>query len=675
MHDPRKDLTWREIEPERYEVFDGPAHDVEITRRELWKVLGAGVLLVFTDRLKGAPSGELLSTRLHLGEDGIVTLMTGKVEIGQGARTELTQVVAEELRIDSAKVHVVMGDTDLVPDDGGTWASLTTPQTVPVVRRAAAAARELLPQLDAGEQLSGVVPKDVALTDPEDWRICGTSLPKVGARAIVTGEYRYSCDLDNPEMMTGRVKRAPFHRAVLASFDASEATKLPGVQVVHDGNFLGVVAPDRSTAEAALNRLEAKWKVEPLLTADKLGEHFKSTAQEPVFRKGAAYPALLEAGSIAEGMEEADEKLESVYSLRYIAHVPMEPRSALAEWKDDSLTVRTGTQVPFGARRELAEAFHISEDKVRVISSDSGGGFGGKHKGECPLEAARLAKAAGKPVMLEWTREEEFTCAYARPAGLLEVRSGFLLDGRITAWDFHNYNSGAAGIRPPYDLPNVYCGFHRADSPVRQGSYRSLAAVANTFAREMHVEEIADRLGMDPVELRIRNLKEQRTREVLKIGADRFGWRTQKAGDGRGFGVACTLEKNGHLALFVEIETDGRNVRVRRMVMAADFGAVVNPDNLRNQITGAMIQGLGGALFEELEFDLERITNPSLLTYRVPRFSDVPEIDIALTDRRDVASAGAGEAPIAVVAPAIGAALHNATGEWHRSLPMTRTGD
>jgi len=254
------------------------------------------------------------------------------------------------------------------------------------------------------------------------------------------------------------------------------------------------------------------------------------------------------------------------------------------------------------------------------------------------------------------------------------VRSGFTREGRITAWDFHNYNSGAAGIRPPYDLPNFYCGFHRADSPLRQGSYRSLAAVANTFAREMHAGEIAERLGMDPVELRLKNLKDRRLREALERAAERFGWKGSKGGGGRGSGVACTIEKKGRLALCVELEQDSGGVRVKRMVMAADFGAVINPDNLRNQLTGAMIQGLGGALFEELEYDEERITNPSLMAYRLPRFSDIPEIDVVLIDRRDVPAAGAGEAPITLPAPAIGAALHNATGEWRRSLPLARGG-
>lgn len=671
MADPRPNLAWEDIEPERYEIFTGPAYDFDLSRRELWKVLGAGVLFVFTEPGPAdAASGEALSTRLHVGENGAITLMTGKVEVGQGSRTELTQVVAEELGIDPGRVRLIMGDTKLVPDDGGTWGSLTTPQTVPVVRRAAAAARKLFPSLKPGEQLPGTVPSDVAATDPAEWKVCGTSLPPVKGEEIVTGRHRYSGDLKAPEMLYGKVVRPDGHHAELVSYDASDAEKMPGVRVVRDGNFLGVVAPDRQAGEAAAARVRAVWKTAPLVPAAELNEHFKHTAREPEGRPGSRYSSLIEEGAIEAGMKQADHRLEGSYSLRYIAHVPLEPRSALAEWHGDSLTVHSGTQVPFGVRRELAEAFHIPEGRVRVIVPDTGAGFGGKHRGECQLEAARLSRAAGRPVLLSWSREEEFTWSYARPAGLVEVRSGARKDGKVLAWEFHNYNSGAAGLPPPYDFANVYCGFHPADSPLRQGSYRSLAAVANTFARETHVEEIAEQLKIDPLDMRLRNLADSRLRTVAERAAERFGWGKQKGGNGRGFGLACNLEKGGYVALCVELESDGRSARLERMVVAMECGAIVNPDNLRNQITGAVIQGIGGALFEELRYDKKNVVNARLSAYRVPRFSDVPRIEVVLVDRRDLPSAGAGESPITVVAPAIGAALHQAIGRRFRSLPM-----
>jgi isoquinoline 1-oxidoreductase len=318
-------------------------------------------------------------------------------------------------------------------------------------------------------------------------------------------------------------------------------------------------------------------------------------------------------------------------------------------------------------RQQLATALGLPEERVRVIVKEVGAGFGGKHGAEVMIEAARLAKAAGKPVRVAWTREEEFVVSYCRPAGIIEVRSGLSAEGKIAAWDFHNYNSGPASLAVPYAIPNYWCGFHRAQSPLRQGAYRSLAAVANTFAREMHVEELASLAGQDPAEFRLKNLENPRMREVIERAAERFGW-----GKSRGAaGMACNLEKDGHLALFVEIEA-AQEVRVRRMVVAFDCGAVLNPDNLRNQVTGALIMGLGGALFEELRYDRTKVLNNRLSAYRVPRFSDVPRIEVILVDRREVTPAGAGESPITVVAPAIGAALHKATGEWRRALPLNK---
>jgi CO/xanthine dehydrogenase Mo-binding subunit len=670
MRDPRKDLDWLELEPERYEILEGPAYDFEVSRRDLWKLLGAGVLLVFTELLDAAPEAAPLSTRLHVSAAGTVTLLTGKVEIGQGSRTELTQVVAEEMKVDPARVRVIMGDTALVPDDGGTWASLTTPQTVPIVRRAAAAAAKLLPDLKPGQALPGTVPDDVEAVEPKDWTICGTSMPAVNGRNIVTGAHKYSADLQAGGMLHGKVKRAGAHKAKLEEVSTKESDLGSRVRLIRDGNLVGVIAPTRAEAEKAVDRVEARWSTEPLVEIGDLAEHFRATAKEPVYRKGARYPALVVEGDAAGALEKAEQTHESSYFVRYIAHVPLEPRSALAEFTGDGILIRTGTQVPFGARRELAKAFGVPEDKVRVITSDSGGGFGGKHKGEAQVEAARLAKAASMPVKLEWSREEEFTRAYARPAGVLDVKSGFGAGGRVTAWEFHNYNSGASGIVPPYAFPHVWCGFHRADSPLKQGSYRSLAATANNFAREMHMSEVAASLGIDQVEFRLKNLKHTRTKEALSRGAERFGWGKDASGGGKGFGVASNLEKDGHLALFVELEADERQVKLNRIVVVADFGAAINPDNLRNQITGGVIQGIGGALFEELRYDRQRILNPSLSSYRVPRFSDIPEIEVLLIDRRDVPAAGAGEAPLTMIAPAIGCAIHAATGTWRRELPM-----
>lgn len=622
-----------------------------ISRRELAGL--AGLLIPVEVEAEGQ---RLLAGRLHVAPSGGVTLYTGKVEIGQGCRTLLTACVAEEMRIPPGRVTVVMADTDLVPDDGGTYGSLTTPLTVPAVRKAAAAAREALGQGNA------------ELTRPADWKVLGTSLANVNGRAIVTGALRFSSDVRLPGMLAGKAVRPEAYHAELVSFDAAEAQRLAGVQVVREGGFLGVVAPDEMTAAKAAALVRAEWRTKPLIEMPALLEHFRKTSVPPVANLKTRYPPLLEGGSVEKGLMQSARRHQAAYTLPYIAHVPIEPRAAVAEWNAKGLTVHCGTQVPFGVRKQLAGALGIPESQVRVITCDTGTGFGGKHSAEVMLEAARLAKAAGKPVRVAWSREEEFVCSYCRPAGVIDVRSGISAEGAILAWDFHNYNSGPASLPFSYSIPNYCCAFHRSDSPLRQGAYRSLAAAANAFARESHIDELAALAGQDPVEFRLRNLQDPRMREVLQRAAERFGWGKSR----QAAGVAINLEKDGYNALMVELEVAARKVRLLRMTMAFDCGAVLNPDNLRNQITGALIMGMGGALFEELLYDRTRVRNNRLSQYRVPRFSDVPPIEVILVDRREVTPAGAGESPITVVAPAIAAALFRATGKRIRALPLER---
>jgi nicotinate dehydrogenase subunit B len=338
--------------------------------------------------------------------------------------------------------------------------------------------------------------------------------------------------------------------------------------------------------------------------------------------------------------------------------------------------VWTGTQRPFGVRRELAEAFRLPEEKVRVIVPDTGSGYGGKHSGETAIEAARLARAAERPVKLVWTREEEFTWAYFRPAGVIEVSSGADAEGRLTAWEFHNWNSGASAIRTPYEVANQKIQFHPARSPLRQGSYRGLAATANHFAREVHMDELARAAKLDPVELRRRNLRDARVRAVLDAAAERFGWGRPKAAPNRGHGVAAGTEKGSYVAACAEVAVDRVTgaVRVLRLVAAFECGAIVNPDHLRSQVEGSLVQGLGGALFEEVQFEKNEVRSDRFSRYRVPRFSDVPALHVVLLERKDLPSAGAGETPIVAVAPAVACAIFDATNVRLRSLPLVPGG-
>ena len=376
-----------------------------------------------------------------------------------------------------------------------------------------------------------------------------------------------------------------------------------------------------------------------------------------------------------EGLAAAEAKLKQSYTIAYIAHAPLEPRAAVAQWEDGKLTVWTGTQRPFGVRGDLAGALRISENDIHVIVPDTGSGYGGKHRVETATEAARLAKAANKPVKVVWTREEEFTWAYFRPGGLIEISGGASKDGKLTAWEFHNYNSGGAGIRALYEVPNQLIEFHQCNSPLQQGSYRALASTANHFARETAIDELAHELRVDPLEFRLKNLKDPRLRAVLESAAKAFGW-GKKPDANRGFGIAVGSEKGGYIATCAEVAADkdtGR-VRVVRAVSAFECGTIINPDHLKSQIEGSMVMGIGGALTEAIEFENGRILNPKFSRYRVPHFSDAPEIEVVLLDRKDLPSAGAGEAPIVCIAPAIGNAIFNAAGIRLRSLPMAPNG-
>ena len=679
----------------------------DITRREAAKRLQAGILFLFTFRRgvegqSAADKDSLLSSRLHVGEDGSITVLTGKVECGQGIRTTLTQAAAEELHIAPARVRLIMGDTALVPDDGGTWGSLTTPQTMPVIRQACASLREYFCRyaaqqwgMDASEihisngsirhadgrtlryqdlirnkALSTPTGSSAQLTAPPKWTVCGTPLPAVNGPAIVRGALKYSSDLQPDAMLHGQVVRPPNYRCRLLSYDASTAAKLPGVKIVHQGDFLGVIAPTKQAAATAARAIEVRWSSEQLGDPDTLFSDLKRNAKPPDAKTGGRYPALIEAGSVEQSLSRSGHRHKASYQIWYIAHVPLEARTAVAEWRGDELTVHCGTQAPFPVRDEIAKAFQLSPERVRIVVSDTGAGYGGKHNSECELEAARLARNAGKPVRLAWSREDEFERSYCRPAALMEVETGFDSEGKLQAWDFHNYNGGAASLTPPYRIANLRSAYHASISPLPQGSYRSLAAVGNAFARESHMDEIAAAMKLDPLELRLRNLEDPRMRTVIERAAERFGWGRAHSGNGVGYGLACNLEKGGHLALLTELEVDGAQVRLRRMVAAFDAGAIVNPDILSNQVEGAIVQGIGGALFEQLKFDSNRITNGKLSEYRVPRFTDVPEIDVILIDRRDVPSAGAGESPITTTAPSIASAIYAASGKRIRQLPM-----
>jgi isoquinoline 1-oxidoreductase len=429
---------------------------------------------------------------------------------------------------------------------------------------------------------------------------------------------------------------------------------------------VGVVAPGTWPAEKAVEALKPDWKVPSQISNRELFAYLTAHAEK------ARAEAADSSGSISEGMAKADVKVAQTYTVAYIQHAPLEPRAAVAEWQGDKLTVWTGTQRPFAVRDELTAAFRVSPENVRVLMPDTGSAYGGKHTGDAAIEVARLAKAVGKPVKVVWTREEEFTWAYFRPSGVIEIASGARRDGTVTAWEYHNYNSGPAAIGVPYNFPNKLIQFHPTDTPpLRQGSYRGLAATANHFARESNMDELAHAVNMDPLEFRLKNTTDERLRAVFEAVAERAGWGKQKSTANHGFGIAGGFEKGGHVAAIAEVELrPDRSIRVVRLIEAFECGAVVNPNGLRNQIEGSIMMGIGGALFESVRFENGRILNPHFSQYRVPRFRDMPQIEVVLVDRKDQPSTGAGETPIVGVAPAIANAIFSAGGERLRAMPL-----
>jgi isoquinoline 1-oxidoreductase len=477
-------------------------------------------------------------------------------------------------------------------------------------------------------------------------------------------------------MLYGKILRPTVFHSTLVSLDSSAAEKIPGVSVVHDGNFVGVVAPDTTTATHAVNALRAEWSASKQPSEAELFDYLRKHPNPEAEGEGRRGGLTQARGSLDQGYASAQKTLKQTYTVAYIAHSPLEPRAAVAEWKDGKLTVWTGTQRPFAVSDELAEAFRIPAKDARVIVPDTGSAYGGKHTGDAAVEAARLAKAANKPVKVIWTREEEFTWAYFRPAGVIDVKAGVRGDGAIVAWEFDNYNSGPAAIGTPYNIPHQRIEFHPADSPLRQGSYRGLAATANHFVRESFMDELAHAAGIDPLEFRLKNLTDARLQAVFTAAAEKFGWGKEKSSPTRGFGIGGGIEKGGRVATCAEVEINPktRQVCIVRVVEAWESGAVVNPQGLRNQIEGAIVQGIGGALFEAIHFENGRILNPHFADYRVPHFSDVPEIEVVVLDRKDLPPAGAGETPLMGLAPAVGNAIFAATGIRLRSLPMVPDG-
>jgi nicotinate dehydrogenase subunit B len=543
--------------------------------------------------------------------------------------------------------------------------------------------RELL----TGQRRLEVLETEPPLTPPTAWRIAGYRQAAAGSAAaggpdglpaahegvagdvadrldVVTGGRRYASDNSRPGMRYGAVLRPPVRGARLLAADTRAAANMPGVTIVRDGEFVGAVAPDLATARRAVAAIRADWETPAALPGPMAG-YLRS---HPVAGEEWQRPVDHGVGDTEAALGAASITVAATYTTAYLAHVPMETRAAVAEWAGGRLTVWTGNNVPFPLRSRLAATFGLKEHHVRVIIPPTGGGFGGK-RGDEAVEAARLARAAGCPVKVHWSRAEEFQFGFVRPMAVIDIRAALTSQGDIAAFDLLDINAGPQGTAFPYSAASWRVRYQPAASPLAQGPYRALAATANTFARESAIDELAHAAGCDPLRFRLDRLADERLAAVLRAAAGSSG--LAPGSPRRGQGVAVGLEKGGRVATRAEVAVDADGtVRVTGIVTAYECGAVVSPATVTSQIQGGTVMALGGALFEQVRLADGHLETRSLAGYRVPRFSDIPSIQVVLVDRPDIPSAGAGETPLIAVAPAIANAIFAATGRRLRSLPL-----
>jgi nicotinate dehydrogenase subunit B len=687
----------------------------ELTRREFAALAGSGLFVFFhTQQVRAQESDKLpgrvaaatdFNAFLKIGEDGRVRCLVGKVELGQGAMTSLAQVLAEELDVSYDSIDVVMGDTDQCPYDMGTFGSMTTPYLVPVVRKAAAEARAVLLSLAAerlGVPVERLRVKDGVISDPSkpgatvsygklvegrriekhlanipvkpvaEFHVIGQSPRRKDALDKVTGKAKYAGDQMPAGLLHARVLRPPAHGAKCRNVDTSAAEKLPGVRVVKDGDLIAVLHERPDLATEALAKVKFDFDPQPLQPDEKtIFEHLLKTSPTP--------KVVAKSGDVAEGEKLASIMVEQTYLHGYGAHAPLETHSATAVLEDGKFTVWASTQAPFLVKQQVAKATGVPPEKVRVISRYVGGGFGGKTEGDQAVEAARLAKLTGKPVQVVYDRSEEFFYDRYRPAAVTKIRSGMTADGKITSWDAQITGAGDREARPFYVIPHMRTlsagGWENNGvpgmNPFSVGAWRAPSVNSHTFARECQIDVMAAKGGLDPLEFRLKNLTDERMRRVLETAAKQFGWKAAKAPSRRGVGVACGIYSNAYNATMAEVavERDGR-VQVKRVLIALDVGVVLNPDGLRQQAEGAVMMGMGYALFEQLRFQGGKMLTKNFGDYEIPRFSNVPKIEIVLVDNQQTPGLGAGEPPIIAMGAVLANAVFDATGKRLLELPM-----
>ena len=691
---------------------DGLAGSLSQTRRDFLKLLGGGIVVLINSPESAQAQDRLPNSYLRIGEDGTITIFTGKVEMGQGVMTALAQMAAEELDAPISVMRAVMGDTGLCPvdSDSGTWGSLTIRNFGPTLRSAGAKARAVLIELAAQQlglpadqlftrdasvisradesvrlsyaSLAGGKTVEVHLAtspkvkDAAEFTLSGKPVLRIDAVAKVTGKAKYTADIRSPEigapeMLYACILRPPAQGAKLKpeSVDTSAAEKI--ARVVKTGSLIATLHENPEVAAEALALVQGKAQWDLPQTGSN-----EETIHQDLLPRAPAGQIAAQKGDLSSGERLALAKVEQTYYTPYVAHAPIEPHAAVASVTDGKLTVWASTQTPFALGSQVGG---------RVITPFVGGAFGGKALwqgagNQQATEAVQLAKATGQPVQVAWTREEEFFYDTFQPISVIKIRAGVDSDHKISFWDSQVYFVGNFSMNVMfYDLPNhrtqVYGSWTdgKGPHPFTIGPWRAPGNCANTFARESHFDALAAAAGMDPVEFRLLHLKNARLRKVLETAAENFGWRSVKTPSGRGCGVACGEYNDTYVVMMAEIAVDRKTgaIKATRMLCAQDMGRVINPDGARMQMEGSMMMGLGYALSEEMHFNKGAILDLNFDTYELPRFSWMPQIETVLVGSDATALKGGGEPPIITVGAVLANALFDAIGVRPNRLPMT----
>lgn len=692
--------------------FSDVNQPIRYDRRQFLKQLGRGIIVIFSlselSLLEGwsqptnAQDQEIdFNAYLRVKEDGRVDCYTGKIEMGQGIITSLAQALAEELEVSLDQVDMVMGDTKLCPYDAGTWGSLTTRFADPVIRAAAAEAREILIEiasdklgepienlealngsvyvkgnssrkidyaaLTKGKKIVRSLTKKPNIKKAEDFKIVGKSFISTDAVAKVTGRAKYSADIKLPGMVYASVVRPIIFGSKKLTVDASALLNFSVAQLIEDGDLVAVIHSESEVAAKAAQSIKITWDApESKADNESIFKYFEDTVtQSSVFEEG---------GDLESGKQNSEKILQADYHDGYKAHASIETHCATCYFENDKLTIWASTQTPFGTQKELADTFKMPLENVHVKQIFLGGGFGGKIYNLQAVEAAKISKISGKPVQLVWTRREEFMYDRFRPASLLKITSGVDTIGKLNLWKFDIYCAGTRGTKLFYNAPNnLTRHFNKNDAhPFGTGAWRAPGNNTTTFARESHIDATAHTIGHNPLEFRLNNLKDENMIATLKLAADTFGYNSPKK-EGHGYGIALGEDAGTLVAIIAEVKVDKSTGEVHpiKIVCAQDMGQVVNPHGATVQTEGGITMGLGYALYEEIEFDGGLVKTRTFGNYPFTTFSKTPKITCVFMDKMNSAPQGGGEPAIICVGGAIANAVFDACGARVNRMPIT----